>query len=153
MSQFPLKYVSPHQVTLVTSISRDKLTNLINLGLIRAKRVDARTVVIDWDSVLAYLDSLPDVVGETETEAPSESVTIASAMQSYNEERRRAICSAGATQRDARVKLSRRRKAKLQRRKDKAKSEHSIEERAFDLNLDRIKRRAKKVLAYGGAQT
>jgi hypothetical protein len=45
------------------------------------------------------------------------------------------------------MKLSRRRKAMLQRRKNETKSAEKAETRAFDLNLDRIKRRSKKVLA------
>jgi hypothetical protein len=55
-----LKYGSPFQVTMATSISKYKLTNLINLGVIKAKRVDAQTVLIEWESVQRYLDSLPD---------------------------------------------------------------------------------------------
>jgi hypothetical protein len=42
LSQLPLKYVSPFQVSIATSISRDKLTNLINLGLIKAKNALTR---------------------------------------------------------------------------------------------------------------
>jgi hypothetical protein len=60
MSQSPLKYGSPYQVTMATSISTYKLTNLINVGIIKAKRIDAHTVLIDWDSVQRYLNSLPD---------------------------------------------------------------------------------------------
>jgi hypothetical protein len=57
-----LKYGSPFQVTMATSISKHKLTNLINLGIIKAKRIDPQTVPIEWESVQRYLDSLPDAV-------------------------------------------------------------------------------------------
>jgi hypothetical protein len=60
MADLSLRYGSPFQVTMATSISKHKLTNLINLGVIKAKRVDAQTVLIEWDSVQRYLDSLPD---------------------------------------------------------------------------------------------
>jgi hypothetical protein len=84
-----LKYVSPHQVTMATAISKDKLTNLINLGVIKAKRVDARTVLIELDSVLSYINSLPDV--EPEIEARHDEVTLDSAMKDYNDQRRKAM--------------------------------------------------------------
>ena len=61
MWQAPLKYGSPYQITMATSISKHKLTNLINLGVLKAKRIDAQTVLIEWNSVQRYLDSLPDV--------------------------------------------------------------------------------------------
>jgi hypothetical protein len=38
-----------------------ELTNLINLGILKAKRIDPQTVLIEWDSVQRYLDSWPDV--------------------------------------------------------------------------------------------
>ena len=60
MANIPLKYGSPFQVTMATSISRNNLANLINLGVIKAKRVDSQTVLIEWDSVQRYLDSQPD---------------------------------------------------------------------------------------------
>jgi hypothetical protein len=84
------KYISPRQITLATSISKDKLTNLINLGLIKAKRVDARTVLIELESVLSYIDSLPDVLAP-ETEALANEVTLESAMKDYNDMRRKAL--------------------------------------------------------------
>jgi hypothetical protein len=62
-----LKYGSPFQVSMATSISKYKLTNLINAGVIKAKRFDAQTVLIEWDSVQRYLDSLPDA---SYTDAP-----------------------------------------------------------------------------------
>jgi hypothetical protein len=62
--QLPLKYASPFQVTIATAISRDKLTKLIHNGIIKAKRVDAHTVLVEWDSVARYLDSSPDVAQE-----------------------------------------------------------------------------------------
>jgi hypothetical protein len=80
VSQLPLKYVSPYQVYIATSISRDKLANLINLGILKAKRVDPRTVLIEWDSVARYLDSLPDVAPEVEA-LKHEELTLAFAMQ------------------------------------------------------------------------
>jgi hypothetical protein len=89
ISQSPLKYASPYQVTMATSISRHKLENLIKAGIVKAKRVDSQTVVIEWDSVVRYLDSLPDVAQEAETQ--HDQVTVASAMQSYNEVRRKAF--------------------------------------------------------------
>jgi hypothetical protein len=67
MSQVRLKYGSPYQITMATSISKHKLTNLINLGVLKAKRIDAQTVLIEWESVQRYLDSLPDA---TYSEAP-----------------------------------------------------------------------------------
>jgi hypothetical protein len=70
--QFPLNYASPYQITMATAISRHKLENLIKPGVIKAKRVDAQTVLIGWDSVRNYIDSLPDVVGETDHVAPQD---------------------------------------------------------------------------------
>jgi hypothetical protein len=93
LSCLNLDYASPHQVVMATAISKDKLTNLINLGLIRAKRVDEKTVLIELKSVRRYIDSLPDVVGETE--ARHEEVTMASAMKDFNEVRRRALDDIG----------------------------------------------------------
>jgi hypothetical protein len=49
------------------------------------------------------------------------------------------------------MKLSRRRKAKLQRKKNEGAAEKRATEKAFDLNLDRIKRRDKKILANRSA--
>jgi hypothetical protein len=67
MSQFPLEYGSPYQVSMATSISRFKLENLIKAGVIKAKRIDDKTMLIEWDSVAKYIDSLPDALVETES--------------------------------------------------------------------------------------
>jgi hypothetical protein len=72
---------------MMTAISRDKLQNLIKAGVLRAKRVDERTVLIELDSFLQYLDSLPDVGAE---EARHGEVTLESAMKSYRAEQRKA---------------------------------------------------------------
>jgi hypothetical protein len=61
VSQSMLQYGSPYQVSLATSISHHKLENLIKAGVIKAKRIDAQTVLIEWESVRSYIDSLPDV--------------------------------------------------------------------------------------------
>jgi hypothetical protein len=62
-------HVSPFQVTEATAISKFKLINLINAGVIKAKRVDKNTVLVDWASVQNYIDSLPDVaLQEVETQ-------------------------------------------------------------------------------------
>src|SRR5271166_2665518 len=70
VSQFPLNYASPYQITMATAISRHRLEDLIKAGVIKAKRVDAQTVLIEWDSVRNYIDSLPDVVGEPDHVEP-----------------------------------------------------------------------------------
>jgi hypothetical protein len=88
MSQL-LKYVNPHEITMATAISKARLTNLINLGVIKAKRIDARTVLIELESVIRYINSLPDVVGEQA--AHHDEVTLDSAMKDYNAERRKAM--------------------------------------------------------------
>jgi hypothetical protein len=85
MSQFPLEYGSPYQVSMATSISRFKLENLIKAGTIKAKRFDAQTVLIEWDSVRRYIDSLPDVELEVVEAAPPDG------MKSFNDQRRRAM--------------------------------------------------------------
>jgi hypothetical protein len=54
---------------MATALSRYKLENLIKSGKIHAKRVDEQTVLIELDSVRRYINSLPDVTGEKETEA------------------------------------------------------------------------------------
>jgi hypothetical protein len=74
---------------MATSISRSKLANLINLAIIRAKRFDAQTVLIEWDSVQRYLDALPDA---TYPEAPQPKETkVQEAVQSFNDQRVRAM--------------------------------------------------------------
>jgi hypothetical protein len=83
------KYVSPHEITMATAISKDRLTTLSTLGVIKAKRVDARTVLIELDSVIEYIDSLPDVVGEQA--ARHDEVTLESAMKDFNDQRRKAM--------------------------------------------------------------
>jgi hypothetical protein len=89
MSQTPLKYGSLYQITMATSISKHKLTNLINLSIIKAKRIDAQTVLIEWESVQRYLDSLPDA---TYPEAPqTKEMTVQDAMQSFNDQRAKAM--------------------------------------------------------------
>ena len=60
MSQTPLTYGSPYQITMATSISKHNLTNLINLGIVKAKRIDRQTVLTEWGSLQSYLDSSPD---------------------------------------------------------------------------------------------
>jgi hypothetical protein len=85
MSQFPLQYASPYQVSMATSISRHKLENLIKAGIIKAKRIDAQTVLIEWDSVERYINSLPDVALDVVDEAPS------NGMKSFNDQRRQAM--------------------------------------------------------------
>ena len=83
MAHIPLKYGSPFQITMATSISKHKLNNLINLGTIKTKRVDAQTVLIEWESVQRYLDSLPDA---TYPKAPQKLESIVQeAMQSYHD--------------------------------------------------------------------
>jgi hypothetical protein len=72
VAQLPLKYISPFQVTMATSIFRHKLGNLIRSGAIKAKRMDPQTVLIEWDSVARYLDSLPDVAQEHDHAAPQD---------------------------------------------------------------------------------
>jgi hypothetical protein len=65
------------------------LTNLINLGVLKAKRIDAQTVLIEWESVQRYLDSLPDA---TYPEAPQTiEITVQDAMQSFNDQRAKAM--------------------------------------------------------------
>jgi hypothetical protein len=91
VSQLSPKYVSPHQVTVITAISRNTLANLIKAGSIKAKRIALQTVVVEWDSVLKYLDSLPDIVGDSEIEARPKEVTVATAMEAYNDQRRKAL--------------------------------------------------------------
>jgi hypothetical protein len=84
-----LKYGSPFQVSMATSISKYELTNLINAGVIKAKRVDAQTVLIEWDSVQRYLDSLPDA---TYPEAPQpKEITTNEAMEAFNDQRAKAM--------------------------------------------------------------
>jgi hypothetical protein len=85
VAQLPLKYISPFQVTMATSISRYKLENLIRSGVIKAKRMDSQTVLIEWDSVARYLDSLPDVAQETDHVAPQDP------MDSYRVQYRKAM--------------------------------------------------------------
>jgi hypothetical protein len=76
-------------VSMATSISKYKFTKLINAGVIKAKRVDAQTVLIEWDSVQRYLDSLPDA---TYLEAPqTKEITVQDAMQSFNDQRAKAM--------------------------------------------------------------
>jgi hypothetical protein len=89
MSQAPLKYGSQYQITMATSISKYKLTDLINLGIIKAKRIDAQTVLIEWESVQRYLDSLPDATS-SEGQQPKE-VTQSGAIESFNDQRNRAM--------------------------------------------------------------
>ena len=60
MNDMSEKYMSPYRCSNYSGISRHRLTPLINLGLIKAKRIDAQTVLIEWESVQRYLDSLPD---------------------------------------------------------------------------------------------
>jgi hypothetical protein len=64
---------------MATSISRYKLENLIKAGVIKANRVDAQTVLIEWESVRRYIDSLPDIELEMAAEAPSD------LMKSFND--------------------------------------------------------------------
>jgi hypothetical protein len=90
MTHIALKYGSPFQITMATSISRHKLANLINLGVIKAKRVDAQTVLIEWESVQRYLDSLPDATYYPEKEAPPES-TPQEGMKSFNDQMTKAM--------------------------------------------------------------
>jgi hypothetical protein len=85
VTQIPLKYLSPFQVTMATSISRYKLENLIRSGAIKAKRMDPQTILIDWDSVARYLDSLPDVAPETDHAAPHDP------MEAYKRQYRKAM--------------------------------------------------------------
>jgi hypothetical protein len=63
------KYRSPYRCSNYTGIRRQRLTSLINLGVIKAKRIDAQTVLIEWESVQRYLDSLPEAT-YPEKEAP-----------------------------------------------------------------------------------
>jgi hypothetical protein len=89
MLQAPSKYGSPYQITMATSISKHKLTNLINLGVLKAKRIDAQTALIEWESVQRYLDSLPDA---TYPETPqAKEITVQDAMQSFNDQRAKAM--------------------------------------------------------------
>lgn len=57
-----LTYGSPFEVTMATAISRYKLDKLIDSGLIKAKRVDKNTILIEWESVQKYIDGLPDAM-------------------------------------------------------------------------------------------
>ena len=74
---------------MATSIPRNKLANLINLGVIKAKRIDAETVLIQWDSVQHYLDALPDAT-YTGAAQPEET-TVQEAMQSFDDQRVKAM--------------------------------------------------------------
>jgi hypothetical protein len=85
------KYTAPHQVSLITAISKERLINLINTGAIKAKRFNAGTVLIEIDSVIRYIESLPDVVPETTDTAAQHHVTYDSAMKSYKAEYRKAM--------------------------------------------------------------
>lgn len=78
-----LKWASPFEVVMATSISRYELTRLVNAGVIRAKRHGKHTVFIEWASVAQYINSLPDVKPEA---APQQK----DPMESYNEQRRQA---------------------------------------------------------------
>jgi hypothetical protein len=89
MSHGRLKYGSPYQITMATSISKHKLTNLINLGVLKAKRIDAQTVLIEWESVQRYLDSLPDAT-YPEAHQPKE-ITANEAMEAFNDQRVKAM--------------------------------------------------------------
>ena len=89
MSQASLKYGSPYQITMATSISTHKLTNLINLGTIQAKRIDTQTVLIEWDSVQRYLHSLPDAT-YPEAQQPKE-LTANEARKAFNDQRAKAM--------------------------------------------------------------
>jgi hypothetical protein len=74
---------------MATSISRNKLVNLINLGIIKAKRIDAQTILIQWESVQHYLNALPDA---TYPDAPQpKETTVQEAMESFNEQRSKAM--------------------------------------------------------------
>jgi hypothetical protein len=55
------KYMTLWQAVLITAISKDRLVNLINVGAIKAKQFDYRTLLIEWDSLESCIDSLPDV--------------------------------------------------------------------------------------------
>jgi hypothetical protein len=80
-----IRYISPHQLTLMTAISRDKLNNLVKAGILKAKRVDERTVVIELDSVIAFLKNLPDVTMEEDHVAQTDPI------KSYKAEYRKAM--------------------------------------------------------------
>jgi hypothetical protein len=49
------------------------------------------------------------------------------------------------------MRLSRRKKARLQRQKAEAKSAERKSAKDFELSMDRVARRTKKVMIYGGA--
>jgi hypothetical protein len=88
-----LEYVSPFQISMATAISRYKLENLIKAGLVKAKRIDAQTVLIEVASIRRYINELPDVAPDVadESEAPSapKEVTLDKAMK--NDMRRKAL--------------------------------------------------------------
>ena len=89
MTDMSEKYISPYRCSNYSGISRQRLTSLINLGLIKAKRIDAQTVLIEWESVQRYLDSLPDAT-YPEKEAPPES-TPQEGMKSFNDQMTKAM--------------------------------------------------------------
>jgi hypothetical protein len=89
MANAPLKYVLHIKSLWQHLFPEAKLANLINLGIIKAKRIDAQTVLIDWESVQRYLDALPDA---TYPEAPQpKETTVQDAMQSFNDQRAKAM--------------------------------------------------------------
>ena len=67
-----LTHGSPFEVTMATAISRYKLEKLIDSGLIKAKRVDRNTVLIEWESVQKYIDGLPDAAPLSEEAQPQD---------------------------------------------------------------------------------
>jgi hypothetical protein len=83
------KYISPYRCINYSGISRQRLVSLINLGVIKAKRVDAQTVLIEWESVQRYLDSLPDAT-YPEKDAPIEA-TPQDSMKTFSDQRAKAM--------------------------------------------------------------
>ncbi len=82
------KFMSPKQVALEYSLSRSKVQDLINEGKIVARRAGGR-LIIDAESVDAYIESCPIV--EPKTKAAPPEVTLSEAMQSFNDQRRKAL--------------------------------------------------------------
>jgi hypothetical protein len=83
------RYLSPYRCSSYSGISRQRLASLVNLGVIKAKRVDTQTVLIEWESVQHYLDSLPDAT-YPEKDAPPET-TPQDSMNSFNDQRVKAM--------------------------------------------------------------
>jgi len=79
-----LGYASPYEIAMSTSMSKDKLANLIKSGLIKAKRLDGR-VLIEIASLRHFFESLPDVELESEDAPPK------SGPESFTEQRQQAM--------------------------------------------------------------